>query len=58
LTYDEVIEKNLRVMDATAIALCREHNVPILVFNFKHDGNIVRAVTGENLGTRIGSDRR
>lgn len=58
LTYDEVIEKNLRVMDATAIALCREHNVPILVFNFKHDGNIVRAVTGESLGTRIGADRR
>jgi uridylate kinase len=48
----------LRVMDATAIALCREHNVPILVFNFKHDGNIVRAVSGESLGTRIGSDRR
>jgi len=58
LTYDEVIEKNLRVMDATAIALCREHNVPILVFNFKHDGNIVRAVTGHSIGTRIGSDRR
>ncbi len=58
LTYDDVIEKNLRVMDATAIALCREHNVPILVFNFKHDGNIVRAVTGHSIGTRIGSDRR
>jgi uridylate kinase len=42
-----VIEKNLRVMDATAIALCREHNVPILVFNFKHDGNIVRASPAE-----------
>jgi len=55
LTYNEVIEKNLRVMDATAIALCREHQVPILVFNFKHDGNIVRAVTGEGLGTWIGT---
>lgn len=57
LTYDAVIEKNLRVMDATAIALCREHNVPILVFNFKHDGNIVRAVTGKSIGTWIGSRR-
>jgi uridylate kinase len=58
LTYNEVMEKNLRVMDATAIALCREHSVPILVFNFKHDGNIVRAVTGQNIGTRIGPQRR
>ena len=57
LTYDAVIEKNLRVMDATAIALCREHNVPILVFNFKHDGNIVQAVTGKSIGTWIGSRR-
>jgi uridylate kinase len=57
LTYNEVIEKNLRVMDATAIALCREHNVPILVFNFKHDGNIVQAVTGKNIGTWIGNRR-
>ncbi len=58
LTYNEVIEKNLRVMDATAIALCREHNVPILVFNFKHDGNIVQAVTGKNIGTWIGNRRK
>ncbi len=58
LTYDAVIEKNLRVMDATAIALCREHNVPILVFNFKHDGNIVQAVTGQSIGTWIGNRRR
>ena len=54
LSYQQVIEKNLRVMDATAIALCREHQVPILVFNFKQDGNIVRAVAGESIGTWIG----
>ncbi|QDV70397.1 Uridylate kinase [Rosistilla carotiformis] len=53
LTFKEVIERNLRVMDATAIAMCREHSLPILVFNFKKDGNIVRAVSGENIGTRI-----
>ncbi|TWU67629.1 MULTISPECIES: UMP kinase [Crateriforma] len=53
LSYKEVVEKNLKVMDATAIALCREHDKPILVFNFKTDGNIVRAVRGDNVGTRI-----
>lgn len=55
LSFNEVIDKDLRVMDATAIALCREHSVPILVFNFKKDGNIFRAVAGETVGTRIGA---
>lgn len=54
LSYNEVIQKKLRVMDATAIALCNEHRKPILVFNFKQDGNIVRAVRGESVGTWIG----
>lgn len=54
LSYADVIEKNLKVMDGTAIALCREHDTPILVFNFKKDGNIVRAIAGANIGTRIG----
>lgn len=54
LTFQKVIEKNLRVMDSTAIALCKEHGMPILVFNFKQDGNIVRAVGGQSIGTRIG----
>lgn len=54
LDYDVVIEKSLRVMDGTAIALCREHKMPVLVFNFKKDGNIVRAVSGQRVGTRIG----
>ncbi len=53
LTYDEVREKNLRVMDSTAIAHCMEHNLPILVFNYREDGNIERAVRGETLGTRV-----
>lgn len=55
LDFAEVVAKNLRVMDATAIALCREHGVPILVFNFKKEGNIVRAIAGESVGTWIGS---
>jgi uridylate kinase len=50
-----VVKKNLRVMDATAIALCQEHEKPILVFNFKKDGNIVKAVSGDTVGTWIGS---
>lgn len=55
LTYDDVVQKRLRVMDATAIALCAENQKPILVFNFKKDGNIVRAVKGETVGTWIGA---
>ncbi len=58
LTYDDIMEKKLRVMDATAIALCREHSKPILVFNFKQKGNIVRAVSGETVGTWIGPVKR
>ena len=55
LDYDTVRERNLRVMDSTAIAHCMEHNMPILVFNFRKDGNILRAVRGEKVGTRISS---
>ena len=55
LDYNRVLEQNLRVMDSTAITLCMEHDMPILVFNFQKEGNIQRAVTGEQLGTRIGS---
>ncbi len=54
LDYDTVIKQNLRVMDGTAISQCREHNMPVLVFNFKKDGNIVKAVSGGRVGTRIG----
>jgi uridylate kinase len=54
LSYGDVIGKNLKVMDATAIALCREHQKPILVFNFKKEGNIVKAISGEKIGTWIG----
>ena len=56
LTYQVVREQNLRVMDPTAIAHCMEHDLPILVFNFKIDGNIERAVAGERLGTIISRD--
>ena len=51
LTYEDVRRQNLRVMDPEAIAKCMEHNMPILVFNFRKDGNIERAVRGERVGT-------
>jgi len=54
LDYETVIAKNLRVMDGTAISQCREHGMPVLVFNFKKDGNIVKAISGQRVGTRIG----
>lgn len=55
LTYHAVVEQNLRVMDSTAIAHCMEHAMPILVFNYKKEGNIERAVRGEKVGTLISS---
>jgi uridylate kinase len=56
LTCQQVREQNLRVMDATAISQCMEHGMPILVFNYRKDGNIERAVSGERIGTLV-SDR-
>ena len=57
LDYQTVIEKGLRVMDQTAIAQCMEHQMPILVFNYKRKGNIQRAIRGENIGTLIGGKK-
>jgi uridylate kinase len=55
LSYHAVRDQNLRVMDSTAISQCMEHDMPILVFNFKKEGNIERAVNGEKIGTLISS---
>ena len=55
LTYQQVREQNLRVMDATAISQCMEHAMPILVFNYRKEGNIERAVAGKKIGTIIHS---
>jgi uridylate kinase len=54
ISYDEVLAKNLKVMDATAISLCRDNNLPVLVFNLKRTGNIVRGVSGAKIGTLVG----
>ncbi len=53
LTYLDVLNKRLGVMDVTAISMCMEHRLPIIVFNLRQDGNIVRAVRGEPIGTLI-----
>jgi uridylate kinase len=53
ITFREVLNKNLQVMDATAIHHCMEHGIPILVFNFQTAGNIQRAVAGERIGTLV-----
>ncbi|MGK7916681.1 MAG: UMP kinase [Prochloraceae cyanobacterium] len=54
LTYGHVLANDLRVMDSTAIALCKENNIPIVVFNLSVRGNILRAVKGEPVGTVVG----
>jgi len=53
LSYDDVRRQNLRVIDHEAIAKCAEYNLPILVFNFRKDGNIEDAVLGQRVGTLI-----
>ena len=54
LTYDKVIHNNLRVMDMTAITLCKENNIPIKVFSIKNSGNLLDIIMGSNIGTTIG----
>ena len=53
ITYLEVLEKQLKVMDASAISLCMDNNLPIVVFNMRKPGNIARVVTNEGIGTRV-----
>ena len=54
LAFDEAIQKNLRVMDQTALALCRENDLPLIVFDMGVRGNIRRVAAGETVGTRVG----
>ncbi|MDQ3704616.1 MAG: UMP kinase [Chloroflexota bacterium] len=53
VTYRQAIEMDLRVMDTTAMALCMENSLPIIVFNFQEPGNILRIVMGEKVGTIV-----
>lgn len=53
ISFDEVIEKNLNVMDMTAFTLCKENNLPIIVFDMNTTGNLERLLNGEQLGTLV-----
>ena len=53
LTFDEAYGKGLKIMDLTAFTLCKENNVPIYVFNMDVPGNLLKVVSGENIGTLI-----
>jgi len=53
ITFTDVLHKGLRVMDATAISLCRENNLPIVIFNLNNRGNIGRVVLGEKVGSLV-----
>ena len=54
LTYLDVLKQQIKVMDATAISLCMDHQIPIIVFNLKKKGNIKRVILGERVGTKVG----
>jgi len=53
LSYDDVFRRNLRVMDHSAISLCRDNNIPVIVLNIFRKGNIIKALRGEQIGTLI-----
>lgn len=53
ITYKEVIQRNLQVMDTTAVVMCRDNNMPLMVFNLLTPGNLVRLLAGENVGSKV-----
>ena len=57
LSYIDVLKKNLKVMDSTAISLCMDNDLPIVVFNMRTPGNILRVVSGEAVGTRVCNEK-
>lgn len=56
LSYTDVLSRRLRVMDATAISLCRENNMPVLVFDLTQSGNLLKVIQGEPIGTLVKGD--
>ena len=57
VSYDDVLSKSLAVADAAAFSLCRENNLPIIIFDLKNKGNIARAVKGDQIGTLVSSSK-
>lgn len=58
ISYDEVLRRNLRVMDLTATALCKENDMPIYVFDMDTEGNLQRVLRGENIGTLVHPEKK
>ena len=58
LSYIEVLNKELHIMDSTAISLCMEEKIPIMVFDINKKGNLVKVVTGENVGTLVCNEKK
>jgi uridylate kinase len=56
LSFDQVLTERLSVMDATAIVMCRDNNLPLIVFNLNNSGDLVRLVAGERLGTSVANE--
>ncbi len=56
VTYTEAIEKDLKILDASAFSLCRENKIPIIVFDVTEKGNIKKVISGENIGTLVKED--
>ena len=55
ISYFDVLQKDLRVMDLTAISLCKENNLPLIIFNMDIPDNLLKVVTGKNIGTSVGN---
>lgn len=53
VTYDQVFSDNLAVMDATAVVMCRDNDIPLQIFNLNNDGDLIRAIRGEEVGTVV-----
>ena len=53
ITYMEIIKRGLKVMDTTAISLCKDNNLPIIVFNLNEHGNIRKVLSGEKIGSTV-----
>ena len=53
ISYDEIISRNLRIMDLTAITLCRENHMPVVVFDMDTPGNLLKVISGEKVGTTV-----
>ena len=55
VSFDRVLNDNLKVMDASAVALCRENEIPIVVFNIRETGNLTRVLSGQGVATTVGA---